>query len=95
MSERYPWIIREGERMSVEFAEGLLKRIEAGQPDLGWKAEQLRVAIDLARLTKCPCCGKMKSDVHTGSDPYAAEINNSEIEMTACGDCFRESAEDI
>lgn len=35
--------------MSISFAENMLKRIEAGEPDLGWKVEELREAIKKAK----------------------------------------------
>lgn len=39
------WIRSGGTSMSVPFAEALLERIEKGEPDLGWKADELRIAI--------------------------------------------------
>lgn len=82
--------------MSVEFAEGLLKRIEAGQPDLGWNADELRAAIDTAKgLTECPSCGKMKPDVGACMDPYDQEIHNKDHEITICGDCYKDLCDSI
>ena len=47
------------------------------------------------KFEECPCCGKTNSEVTTKLDPFALEIYNEEIEMTACEECFYQRAMDI
>jgi len=45
---------------------------------------------------KCDDCGQVKPDVSTTFCPYAADVNNNpNVEITVCGDCYRERANDI
>ena len=44
---------------------------------------------------KCQDCEKEKDDVSTRKCPYEEEINNTEIEVNICGDCYHERCMDI
>ena len=44
---------------------------------------------------ECDDCGKRKPDVHHTTCPYSSEINETEIDITICNDCFSNRADDI
>lgn len=43
----------------------------------------------------CDSCHKAKPDVKECLDPYALEINNHEVEVQLCDDCYHEYCMDI
>ena len=59
---------------------------------IGWPLVNWIYYRPLRKL--CPGCGQKKNDVTTDRDPYAWELDRTEIDMTACEDCFtRRTAE--
>lgn len=47
------------------------------------------------QLLICQRCGKQSSDVHEDVDPYVKELQDREILVTCCEECFREKRRDI
>jgi hypothetical protein len=43
----------------------------------------------------CEGCNKDKPDVEEVLDPYCLEINDEEVWIVVCGDCYIERALDI
>jgi hypothetical protein len=43
----------------------------------------------------CDGCHKEKEDVRSCLDPYAKEINDEEIDMNLCEDCYQNRCDDI
>ena len=57
----------------------------------GWDWCILGEEIEL----QCDDCGKSGDDVHESTSPYAADINDKEVECVLCSDCAQERADDI
>jgi hypothetical protein len=43
----------------------------------------------------CDRCGVQSEDVQTCIDPYDQEINDKEVEVTLCHNCYQERIWDI
>lgn len=43
----------------------------------------------------CDDCGEEKDDVEATFCPFAREINDEDIPMNLCSDCYQERADDI
>ena len=43
----------------------------------------------------CTYCGKDKPDVSERFDPFSFEINDEEIEVDICDDCYAERRDEI
>lgn len=43
----------------------------------------------------CSMCGKEKPDVHIRRDPYAYDVDNTEVLMALCDICTESRADDI
>ena len=44
---------------------------------------------------KCQYCNKNKKNTIITNDPYAREINNVEIKMKLCSECYHQRCQDI
>lgn len=47
------------------------------------------------REMTCSMCGKEKPDVHIRRDPYAYDVDNTEVLMALCDICTESRADDI
>lgn len=61
----------------------------------GWKYEARTEGIEGVKKKRCPDCGQKKADVTTDRDPFAWELDRTEVDMTACGDCFERRTAEI
>ncbi len=58
--------------------------------------EQIIQAWRAGNITKkCDCCGKETPDVAKCLDPYSAEINDEEVELYLCLECYQDKQDDI
>lgn len=44
---------------------------------------------------RCDSCGLIKDDVVLCIDPYLAEIDNREVEVYFCEDCYQAHCDDV
>ena len=49
----------------------------------------------MSDLLECMFCHKQTPDVRPTLDPYAREINEEDIEVDICDDCYQDRCDDI
>lgn len=47
------------------------------------------------RRRRCECCGELKYDVVTSTDPYQQDVNNITVKVVWCGSCYQAACDDI
>lgn len=47
------------------------------------------------RRQRCELCEELKNDVVKSIDPYQDDVNDIQIEVRWCGDCYQAACDDI